>query len=154
MSARGVERPLVSIPGASDASGRCVGAQARESRGLKKKQTKKNAHLGCASRSQKNTSQPELRRREERGWNPLASDHDHGRWRSRATHFLQKFPLHPQLPRGHFLCLLAFGLAGGVRIGDVDPQLAFLLRTCGNNTKMSFQTFPGARKQKQNQSNK
>lgn len=48
-------------------------------------------------------------------------------WRVTAAHLVQQFALHSQLPRGHLLRLLALGLAGRVRVGDVDPQLSLLL---------------------------
>ena len=44
------------------------------------------------------------------------------------TYFLQEFAFHSQLPGGHFLCLLSLRLAGSVSVGNVDPQLALLLR--------------------------
>ena len=44
------------------------------------------------------------------------------------TYFLQKLPLHSQLPGRHLLGLLTLGLAGCVCVGNVDPEFAFLLR--------------------------
>lgn len=43
------------------------------------------------------------------------------------THFLQEFALDSELPRGHFLWVLTLGLAGSVRVGNVDPEFTFLL---------------------------
>lgn len=53
------------------------------------------------------------------------------------TYFLQKFALHSQFPGGHLLCLLALRLAGGVRVGNVDPELAFLLSHRDEQTDIS-----------------
>lgn len=57
--------------------------------------------------------------------------------RASFAYFLQKFALHSQFPRGHLLRLLALGFAGGVRVGNVDPELAFLLRHREEQADMS-----------------
>lgn len=87
------------------------------------------ANQGCVTKV--------LRKHNSREWNTWESDHtgtmakwqrgDASAARAFSTYFLQEFALDPQLPRGHLLRLLALGLAGGVRVGDVDPELAFLL---------------------------
>lgn len=46
----------------------------------------------------------------------------------RVSHFLQEFAFHSQLPGGDLLRLLALGLAWSESVGNVDPQLALLLR--------------------------
>lgn len=43
------------------------------------------------------------------------------------AYFLQEFALDSELPWGHFLRVLTLGLAGSVRVGNVDPEFTLLL---------------------------